>query len=169
MANLDLTAKIKEEVRNHILQTHETKTQQQEMIAFSESMPPSRNVKINALNFKKALYKSVNMISLRLDMRERFLKRLKNLSRQDLNNPNLELPDIKKGDREFRKLVEKLVHDLTIRNVMPEEVIIMQSHAIMDMYGNFDEEKAFFYIILNGSFKVSTLKFNKNKSKKKKD
>ena len=69
MANLDLTAGIKDQVRNHILQTHETKTQQQEMIAFSDSMPPSRNLLINALNFKKALLKSVNMIALRLDMR----------------------------------------------------------------------------------------------------
>ena len=95
-------------------------------------MPPSRNLKINALNFKKALYKSVNMISLRLDMRERFLKRLKDWTHEDLNNPNLEQPDIQKGDREFRRLVNKLVHSLTIRHVQPEEVIIMQSETIID-------------------------------------
>ena len=33
----------------------------------------------------------------------------------------------------------------------------------MDLEGNYDEEKAFFYIILNGNFKVSCLKFNKRK------
>ena len=33
----------------------------------------------------------------------------------------------------------------------------------MDLRENYDEEKAFFYIILNGNFKVSSLKFNKRK------
>lgn len=55
MTNLILPDKIKEQVRNYILQTHETKTQQAEFIKFEESMPPSKQISLNALNFKKAL------------------------------------------------------------------------------------------------------------------
>ena len=36
----------------------------------------------------------------------------------------------------------------------------------MDDWGNYFDETAKFYLILNGLFKVSTLKFNKNKKKK---
>jgi len=43
MTNLNLPERIKDQVRNYILQTHETKAQQQEYIKFSESMPPSKN------------------------------------------------------------------------------------------------------------------------------
>ena len=88
------------------------------------------------------------------------------MSIQDLNDPNRDPPDVKKGDREFKKLIQKLVHNLTIRHVQPEEIIIMQSETIIDPDGIFDEEKAFFYIILNGSFKVATLKFNQKKKTK---
>ena len=47
--------------------------------------------------------------------------------------------------------------------MQPEEVVIMQSDTIQDHKGQWDESKAFFYIILNGDFKVSGLKFNKRK------
>ena len=40
----------------------------------------------------------------------------------------------------------------------------MQSDEIRDDDGNFSaERKAFFYIILSGNFKVSSLRFNKRK------
>ena len=43
----------------------------------------------------------------------------------------------------------------------------MQSDTIRLDNGDFDEKTAFFYIILNGDFKVTSLKFNKkNKTKK---
>ena len=42
----------------------------------------------------------------------------------------------------------------------------MQSDKIKDIFGTYDEAKAFFYIILNGEFKVSSLRFNKSKRKK---
>ena len=49
--------------------------------------------------------------------------------------------------------------------VAPKDVIISQSEPIFisDLHTEYDEEKAFFYIILNGNFKVSCLKFNKRK------
>lgn len=102
MTNLGLPRKTKEQVRNYILQTHETKTQQQEYVSFTNSMPPSKNIYLNALNFKKALGKSPSMIALRLGMREQFLKRLRGLTIHDLNDPNLETPDISKGDKVYR-------------------------------------------------------------------
>lgn len=80
MGNLALPDKIKEQVRNYILQTHETKTQQSEFVSFTESMPPSKNLVLNALNFKKALNKSPTMIGLRLGLREQYRKRLRNLT-----------------------------------------------------------------------------------------
>ena len=42
MANLELSFKITEKIRNYILQTYETKSQQQEYIKFEEKMPPSK-------------------------------------------------------------------------------------------------------------------------------
>ena len=55
MINLQLPFNIKEMVRNYILQTHETKTQQEEYQRFADSMPPSKNLFLNALNFKRVL------------------------------------------------------------------------------------------------------------------
>ena len=55
MANLELSDKITEKIRNYILQTWETKTQQEEYVKFEEKMPPSYNMKINTQNFKKQL------------------------------------------------------------------------------------------------------------------
>jgi len=39
--------------------------------------------------------------------------------------------------------------------------VIFQSEPITDSAGNYIQEKALFYFILNGEFKVSSLKFNK--------
>ena len=53
---------------------------------------------------------------------------------------------------------------MKVKFVAPKDIIIFQSEQIMDLRGDsYDEEKAFFYIILNGNFKVSSLKFNKRK------
>ena len=54
---------------------------------------------------------------------------------------------------------------MKIKFVAPKDVIISQSENITlsDIHDEYDEEKAFFYIILNGNFKVSCLKFNKRK------
>jgi len=42
-------------------------------------MPPSKNLEMNALNFKKALSHSPNMIALRLGMRDAFRAQLGSL------------------------------------------------------------------------------------------
>ena len=76
MTNLLLPETIKENVLNYILQTHETKIQQNEFKSFEESMPPSKKSYLNALNFKRVLYEAPNMIALRISMRRDFLKRL---------------------------------------------------------------------------------------------
>ena len=50
--------------------------------------------------------------------------------------------------------------------MQPEELVVQQSEKIMDDHTLvYIEDKAYFYIILNGSFKVSSLRFNKNKKK----
>lgn len=169
MTNLNLPERIKDQVRNYILQTHETKAQQQEYIKFSESMPPSKNQLLNALNFKKALNKSPNMIALRLGMRDQFRLRLKDIKVEDLNDPNRDIIDPNEGEKEFRRLIKKITFNLEVQHVSPEEIIIFQSEEIIDYKTNqFIDSKAFFYIILNGSFKVSNIRFNKTAKPKNK-
>ena len=77
-------------------------------------MPPSQNRILNALNFKKALDQSPNMIALRLRMRDQFRRRLRYLTIQDLDDPNRKYPDPNEGDKEFRKLRKKLIYNLEI-------------------------------------------------------
>ena len=98
----ELDAEIKEDVRNYILQTHETKTLQLEEMAFQSSMPPSRNSAINALNFMKLVKESANMINFRLMIRARYLNKLRLLQNSDLNDPNVPKPDIRQGDKVFK-------------------------------------------------------------------
>ncbi len=67
-------------------------------------------------------------------------------------------------------MMKLLTENLTVRHVQPEEVIIMQSEQIIDMQTDeFITDKAFFYIILNGDFKVSGLNFNKKAKKTKQE
>ncbi len=40
-------------------------------------------------------------------------------------DPNLAKPDVHKGDKEFRKLIKKMVYNLTVEHVQPEEVVIL--------------------------------------------
>ena len=51
-------------------------------------MPPSKQLFLNALNFKKVLNQSNRMIELRLKMRDEYRKRLNNLTVKDLDDPN---------------------------------------------------------------------------------
>ena len=84
----------------------------------------------------------------------------------DINDPNRERVDLNSGEREFKKLIQQMVYNLKVQHAQPEEVVIMQSDSITDADGNYDPEKAYFYIILNGDFKVSSLRFNKQKKNK---
>jgi hypothetical protein len=54
---------------------------------------------MNALNFKKALSQSPNMIALRLSMRDAFRSQLNYLNQNDLLNPNIDRVDIFAGDK----------------------------------------------------------------------
>ena len=87
---------------------------------------------MNALNFKKALTKSPNMIALRLHMRDEFRRELRNLTVQDFDDPNRDIFDPYQGDKEFKKIVNKMVNGLSVRHVEPEEMIITQNDPILD-------------------------------------
>ena len=87
---------------------------------------------MHALNFKKALNKSPNMIALRLGMRDEYRKRLRNLTIEDLNDPNRNIVDANEGDNEFRKLINKMLTGLKVQHVQPEEIVIMQSDSILN-------------------------------------
>jgi len=51
-----------------------------------------------------------------------------------------------------------------VKHVHPEEKIINQSDEIKLRFSDeYDDETAFFYIILSGNFKVSSFRFNKKK------
>ena len=109
------------------------------------------------------------MIALRLGMRDEFRKRLRNLTLNDLNDPNRDIVDPNEGDKEFRKLIKKMIYGLKVQHVQPEEIVVMQSDSIYNEDvepPEFIEDKAKFYIILNGNFKVSSLRFNKRKKQK---
>ena len=105
------------------------------------------------------------MIELRLKMRDDFRKRLNNLTVKDLDNPNIEKVDPNEGDKVFRNLIRKMIFSLTIMHVKPEEKVINESDTILNEEDDneYYEDKAKFYIILNGNFKVSSQRFNKRK------
>lgn len=101
-------------------------------------------------------------------MRDEFRKRLRHLTIKDLNDPNRNIVDPNEGDKEFRKLMNRMIYGLTVKHVQPEEIVIMQSDSIFnddEEFPTFIEDKAKFYIILNGNFKVSSLRFNKRNKK----
>ena len=67
---------------------------------------------------------------------------------------------------EFRKIQRKMIFSLKVQHVEPEQIVIRQSDTIMNDDVEpieYDAEKAQFYIILNGNFKVSNLRFNARK------
>ena len=60
--------------------------------------------------------------------------------------------------------MNSIAYSYQIRHVEPEDMIINASDAIKDDNGDWLKERAFFYIIFNGAFVVTTLKF-KNRPK----
>ena len=72
------------------------------------------------------------MIALRLGMRDEYRKRLRNLTIEDLNDPNRNIVDANEGDNEFRKLINKMLTGLKVQHVQPEEIVIMQSDSILN-------------------------------------
>ena len=77
-------------------------------------MPPSMRQRLNALNFKKALKLSPNMIALRLSMRDEFRQRLQNLTVNDLYDPNRPDVDPNEGDKQFRSLMKSMCANLQV-------------------------------------------------------
>jgi hypothetical protein len=93
-------------------------------------MPESKNLEIDALNFKKVLLSSSNIIALRLSLRDYFRNKLAGLKPEDLNNPNLEKVDLYAGDKQFKELINKLIFNVKVEHVHPERKIINQSDEI---------------------------------------
>ena len=60
-----------------------------------------------------------------------------------------------------------MLSDLQVQHVKPQEIIVTQSEAIRNADGEYHEH-AFFYIIINGDFKVKNLKFIQKHKKDKK-
>ena len=96
-------------------------------------------------------------------MKEQHNRILKNVQAKHLNDPNAEKVDLNKAEKEYRKLVKTIIYKIKVTHVEPEEVVILQGDPITDQDGEYDEEKANFYIILNGQFKVKNLKFKRKK------
>ena len=138
MSNLQLPERLVDTVLTYILQTHETKVEQDEFMAFSESMPPSKNLFLNALNFKKVLRSSQSMICLRLYMKEQHSKILKNVQAKHLNDPNADKVDLNKSEKEYRKLIKTIIYKIKIEHVEPEEVVILQGDTLTDPDGEYD-------------------------------
>ena len=83
---------------------------------------------------------------------------------EDLRNPNIEKADLHAGDKVFKRLVQKMLEKIEVQHKEPEEVVIMQSDEILDREtGEYDMDKAYFYIILTGTFKVSGPRFSSAK------
>ena len=86
---------------------------------------------------------------------------------KDLDDPNKEVVDPNEGDKIFRNLIKRLIYGLTVMHIRPEEIVIMKAEQILNEDNDetqWFEEKAKFYIILNGTYKVSSLRFNKRKN-----
>ena len=78
-------------------------------------MPPSMNLKILTLNFKKMIKNTLNFINLRLTMRENSLMKLKTLNLDKVDDVNLPKIDLREGDKEFKRLMERLAQNQTLR------------------------------------------------------
>ena len=78
-------------------------------------MPPSMNLKILTLNFKKMIKNTLNFINLRLTMRENSLMKLKTLNLDKIDDVNLPKIDLREGDKEFKRLMERLAQNQTLR------------------------------------------------------
>ena len=78
-------------------------------------MPPSMNLKILTLNFKRLIKNTLNFINLRLTMRENSLMKLKTLNLDKVDDVNLPKIDLREGDKEFKRLMERLAQNQTLR------------------------------------------------------
>jgi len=81
-------------------------------------MPPSKLKTISALIFKKMLVNSRHFIILRLAMRAAERSRISNLS-LDMTDPNMERIDMDKGEKDFKKLIAKIVGQVEVTHVEP--------------------------------------------------
>ena len=110
------------------------------------------------------------MILYQLYLRKHYQKQLLDLSMDNLDDPNMLKPDVNAADKALHKLIQCMLRELQVQHVKPQEIIITQSEAIRDADGEY-HENAYFYIIINGDFKVKNLKFiqqhkrNKTRSK----
>ena len=66
------------------------------------------NLKILTLNFKRLIRNTLNFINLRLTMRENSLMKLKTLNLDKVDDVNLPKIDLREGDKEFKRLMERL-------------------------------------------------------------
>ena len=66
------------------------------------------NLKILTLNFKRLIRNTLNFINLRLTMRENSLMKLKTLNLDNVDDVNLPKIDLREGDKEFKRLMERL-------------------------------------------------------------
>ena len=58
--------------------------------------------------------------------------RFRNLTIKDLDDPNRSTVDVNEGDKEFRKLMRKIVFSLKVQHVEPEQIVIRQADNIMN-------------------------------------
>ena len=93
-------------------------------------MPTSKNLEIDALNFKKVLDNSSAMIALRLSMRDYYRSKLAGLKPEDLSNLNNDKVDLYAGNKQFKELINKLIFNVKVEHVHPEHKIINQSDEI---------------------------------------
>ena len=73
------------------------------------------NLKILTLNFKRLIKNTLNFINLRLTMRENSLMKLKTLNLDKVDDVNLPKIDLREGDKEFKRLMERLAQNQTLR------------------------------------------------------
>ena len=71
--------------------------------------------------------------------------------------------DIDQGEKDYLKLISRITYLLELEFVEPEQIIVQQNDEIYDPEKDDFIFQAFFYIIMNGSFKVTSGQFNKNK------
>ena len=98
-------------------------------------------------------------------MRDHYRRKMNSVHEIDIDDPNVERIDVDKGEKEFKSLMYAIVNQIEVVHVVPEQIVIKQGEEVKREDGEYKDE-AKFYLILNGDFKVSTLKFGKQKVKK---
>lgn len=93
-------------------------------------------------------------------MRDHYRRKMNSVHEIDIDDPNVERIDVDKGEKEFKSLIRAIVDAIEVVHVVPEQIVIKQGDEVKLENGEYKDE-AKFYLILNGDFKVSTLKFGK--------